>query len=57
MPVTQNSQMRSSVYAHEQYIDSACGCRTLYSQIQGEDTLIFRTDITVSCFSNPGEYL
>ena len=39
-------------YAQQQYIDYACGFSMLYNQIQGEHTLIFRPDITVTTYGS-----
>jgi hypothetical protein len=38
--------------------NNACGCSILCNQIQGEHTLILRSDIKIlSCFSNSWGYL
>jgi hypothetical protein len=46
--------MHGSSYARQQYIDYACGCSLLYKQTQGDDTLTFRTVITVSFLTSLG---
>jgi hypothetical protein len=55
MSITLNSQVTVLVMLAN---NNACGCSMLCNQIQGEHTLILRTDIKIlSYFSNPWGYL
>jgi hypothetical protein len=55
MSITLNSKITVLVMLANNY---ACGCSMLCNQIQGEHTLIFRTDIKIlSYFSNSWGYL
>jgi hypothetical protein len=57
MSITLNSQIHGSSYGSPT-TDNACGCSMLWNQIQGEHTLILRTDIKIlSYFSNSWGYL
>jgi hypothetical protein len=57
MSITLNSQIHGSSYGSPT-TDNACGFSMLWNQIQGEHTLILRTDIkTLSYLSNSWGYL
>jgi hypothetical protein len=57
MSITLKSQIHGSSYGSPT-TDNACGFSMLWNQIQGEHTLILRTDIkTLSYLSNSWGYL
>jgi hypothetical protein len=45
MSITLNNQIHGSSYARQQ--QTACGCSMLCNQVQGEHTLILRSDIRI----------
>jgi hypothetical protein len=58
MSITLNSQNHGSTELCSPTTDNACGCSMLCNQIQGEHTLILRTDIRIlSYFNNSWGYL